>query len=99
MAALGLPGGPAFPRAERRLGCPPAPLDFLEAFTLSYFLYFLNFPRLFGELMVNMKSFIRSTLTQFRHLNKPARLFLLALFLDGLLFSGWNLFFNLYIIA
>jgi MFS family permease len=45
-----------------------------------------------------MKSFFRSTFDQFRHLNKPARLFLLALFLDGLLFSGWNLFFNLYII-
>ncbi len=34
----------------------------------------------------------------FRSLNRPARLFLLALFLDGLLFSGWNLFFNLYVI-
>ncbi len=45
-----------------------------------------------------MKTFIASTLNQFRHLNKPARLFLVALFLDGLLFSGWNLFFNLYII-
>ena len=45
-----------------------------------------------------MKSFFRSILNQFRSLNKPARLFLLALFLDGLLFSGWNLFFNLYII-
>jgi MFS family permease len=45
-----------------------------------------------------MKSFFRSFLNQFRSLNKPARLFLLALFLDGLLFSGWNLFFNLYII-
>ena len=45
-----------------------------------------------------MKSFLRSLFTQFHHLNKPARLFLLALFLDGLLFSGWNLFFNLYII-
>jgi MFS family permease len=46
-----------------------------------------------------MKSFLRSMGTQFRILNRPARLFLLALFLDGLLFAGWNLFFNLYIIS
>jgi MFS family permease len=45
-----------------------------------------------------MKSFLHSTLDQFRILNRPARLFLLALFFDGLLFSGWNLFFNLYIL-
>jgi MFS family permease len=45
-----------------------------------------------------MKSFLRSTINQFHLLNRPARLFLLALFLDGLLFAGWNLFFNLYII-
>jgi MFS family permease len=46
----------------------------------------------------HMKPFLLSLGTQFRSLNKPARLFLLALFLDGLLFAGWNLFFNLYII-
>ncbi len=45
-----------------------------------------------------MKAFIRSLFNQFRHLNRPARLFLLALFFDGLFFSGWNLFFNLYIV-
>ncbi len=45
-----------------------------------------------------MKTFLRSIGTQFRTLNRPARLLLLALFLDGLLFAGWNLFFNLYII-
>jgi MFS family permease len=45
-----------------------------------------------------MKSFLHATLNQFRSLNKPARLFLLAIFFDGLLFAGWNLFFNLYII-
>ncbi|MGB8212667.1 MAG: MFS transporter [Anaerolineales bacterium] len=45
-----------------------------------------------------MKSFLRSILNSLRLLNRPARLFLLALFLDGLLFSGWSLFFNLYII-
>jgi len=45
-----------------------------------------------------MKSFLSSIGTQFRNLNRPARLFLLALFLDGLLFSGWNLFFNLFIL-
>ncbi len=45
-----------------------------------------------------MKNFLHSTLNQFRSLNRPARLFLLAIFLDGLLFAGWNLFFNLYII-
>ncbi|MFA5873517.1 MAG: MFS transporter [Anaerolineales bacterium] len=45
-----------------------------------------------------MKSFLHSIGTQFRILNRPARLFLLAIFFDGLLFAGWNLFFNLYII-
>ena len=45
-----------------------------------------------------MKNFLHSTLNQFRLLNRPARLFLLALFFDGLLFSGFSLFFNLYII-
>jgi len=45
-----------------------------------------------------MKTFVSAIFQQFRHLNRPARLFLLALFLDGLLFSGWNLFFNLYIL-
>jgi MFS family permease len=45
-----------------------------------------------------MKTFFKNTLDQFRTLNRPARLFLLALFFDGLLFSGWNLFFNLFIL-
>ncbi len=45
-----------------------------------------------------MKTFFRSVITQFHHLNRPARLFLLALFFDGLTFSGWNLFFNLYVV-
>ena len=45
-----------------------------------------------------MRSFLSSIGIQFRNLNRPARLFILALFLDGLLFSGWNLFFNLFII-
>ncbi|NTV37742.1 MAG: MFS transporter [Anaerolineales bacterium] len=36
--------------------------------------------------------------SQVRLLNKPARLLLLAFFLDGLLFAGWQLFFNLYIV-
>lgn len=45
-----------------------------------------------------MKTFLHSIFNQFRLLNRPARLFLVALFLDGLLFAGWNLFFNLYII-
>ena len=45
-----------------------------------------------------MKTLFRSILNPIRTLNRPARLFLLALFLDGLLFSGWSLFFNLYII-
>ena len=45
-----------------------------------------------------MNTIFRSTINPIRSLNRPARLFLLALFLDGLLFSGWNLFFNLYII-
>ena len=45
-----------------------------------------------------MKTFLQSTINQFKILNRPARLFLVALFLDGLLFAGWNLFFNLYIL-
>jgi MFS family permease len=45
-----------------------------------------------------MKNFLHSTLNQFSLLNKPARMFLLALFLDGLLFSGFSLFLNLYIL-
>ncbi|MBM3151273.1 MAG: MFS transporter [Chloroflexi bacterium] len=45
-----------------------------------------------------MKRFLASTFDQFRLLNRPARLFLQAIFFDGLLFSGFNLFFNLYII-
>ncbi|MCX6035376.1 MAG: MFS transporter, partial [Chloroflexi bacterium] len=45
-----------------------------------------------------MKSFFHYTLYQFRLIYRPARLFLVALFLDGMLFAGWNLFFNLYII-
>jgi MFS family permease len=45
-----------------------------------------------------MKTMLGSIFNQFRILNRPARLFLVALFLDGLLFSGWNLFFNLFII-
>jgi len=45
-----------------------------------------------------MKAFFRSILTQFRSLSRPARLFILALFFDGLLFAAFNLFFNLYII-
>jgi len=36
--------------------------------------------------------------TQVRRLNRPARLFLLALLLDGFLFAGWSLFFNFYIL-
>ena len=40
-----------------------------------------------------------SQLQQVRKLNKPARLFLLALFLDGLLFTAFGLFFNFYILA
>jgi MFS family permease len=45
-----------------------------------------------------MRSFFRSIFGQFHLMNKPARLFLLALFFDGLLFSGFNLFLNLYIL-
>jgi MFS family permease len=46
-----------------------------------------------------MKNFMQGTLDQFRSLNKPARLFLTAIFFDGLLFAGWQLFFNLYIVS
>ena len=45
-----------------------------------------------------MKSFFGPLLTQFRSLSKSARLLLIALFLDGLLFAGWQLFLNLYIL-
>lgn len=40
----------------------------------------------------------QSFFAQIRSLNKPARLFLLAILFDGLFFAGWNLFFNLFII-
>jgi MFS family permease len=46
-----------------------------------------------------MKSFLHAMLNQFRSLNRPARLFLTAIFFDGLLFAGWQLFFNLYIVS
>jgi MFS family permease len=46
-----------------------------------------------------MKVLFPSILNPIRTLSRPARLFLLSLFLYGLLFSGWNLFFNLYIIS
>ena len=36
---------------------------------------------------------------QIRTLSRPAKLFLLTILCDGLFFSGWNLFFNLYILA
>ncbi len=45
-----------------------------------------------------MKKLLFPFLNQFRSLNKPARLFLLAIFFDGLLFSGFSLFLNLYIL-
>jgi MFS family permease len=45
-----------------------------------------------------MNAFLRAIFQQFRSLKGPARMFLLALFLDGLLLSGWSLFFNLYIL-
>ncbi len=45
-----------------------------------------------------MNTNLNSFGNQVRLLNKPARLLLLAFFLDGLLFAGWQLFFNLYIV-
>ena len=45
-----------------------------------------------------MGKFFRTFVTQFNSLDKPAKLLLTASFLDGLLFSGYSLFFNLYII-
>ncbi len=39
-----------------------------------------------------------SQFAQVRKLDRAAKLFLLALLLDGFLFSGWNLFFNFYIL-
>jgi MFS family permease len=45
-----------------------------------------------------MKTFLRSILDQYRSLSKPGRLFLAAVFMDGLLFSGFYLFLNLYIV-
>ena len=45
-----------------------------------------------------MRTFLRSILDQYRGLSKPGRLFLAAVFMDGLLFSGFYLFLNLYIL-
>ncbi len=42
---------------------------------------------------------LHEQLELFRSFSQPARLFLLALTLDGILFSGWNLFFNFFILA
>lgn len=46
-----------------------------------------------GLLKVFLSQFV-----QVRKLNRPAKFFLLAILLDGFLFSGWNLFFNLFIL-
>jgi MFS family permease len=45
--------------------------------------------------------FLRATRAQFsqvRSFSKPARLFMLATLMDGIVFSGWSLFFNFYIL-
>lgn len=47
--------------------------------------------------MKPLKAFL-FRLININNLSRPARLFLLALSLDGLFFSGWSLFFNLYIL-
>ena len=46
-----------------------------------------------------MRRICKTMLTSLRAFSRPAKLLLLAIFLDGLFFSGWNLFFNLYILA
>lgn len=45
---------------------------------------------------MKLSTFFQNQWSRFRLLPRPAWLFLLAVFLDGLLFSGWNLFFNFY---
>jgi hypothetical protein len=41
---------------------------------------------------------LRALKSQVRRFNRQARLFLLAIILDGIVYSGWNLFFNFYIL-
>jgi MFS family permease len=41
---------------------------------------------------------IQNQFNQLRSFNKPARLFMLATLIDGIVFSGWSLFFNFYIL-
>jgi len=48
---------------------------------------------------MKLLNLFRSQFGQVGRLGKPARLFLLALFLDGLLFTAFGLFFNFYILA
>lgn len=45
-----------------------------------------------------MPNFFRTFNNQLKSLDRSAKLFLAAIFFDGLLFSGYNLFFNLYIL-
>jgi MFS family permease len=40
-----------------------------------------------------------STFSQFKSFPKPARLFLLAVIINGIIFSTWQLFFNLFFVA
>jgi MFS family permease len=39
-----------------------------------------------------------TTFSQFRSFNRPARLFLVATIMDGIVYSAWSLFFNFYIL-
>jgi MFS family permease len=47
---------------------------------------------------MNLLQPVRSLTSQIRTFNRSARLFLLATILDGIVFSGWSLFFNFYIL-
>ncbi len=47
---------------------------------------------------MNLVTTIRTSTTELRSFNRPARLFLLAIIFDGIMYSGWSLFFNFYIL-
>jgi MFS family permease len=48
--------------------------------------------------MRSMRDFFRPLLTQISTFNRPARLFLVATVLDGIVYSAWWLFFNFFIL-
>ncbi len=68
--------------------------------SLLPYLFFLALRKSTTFFLISMKllNVFLSQFMQVRKLGRPAKLFLLALLLDGFLISGWSLFFNFYIL-